>query len=131
LRMPKKAQSGIEFLILIGAVFFFFVTLLMAFQLKIGDKNAEQRTNDVRDLAVSIRNEIDLASGTSDGYYREFSIPNSLSGIDYDVSINDSFIYLRTNDSKNAIAFSVQNVTGQPKKGTNIIQKKDGIVYLN
>ena len=127
----KKAQSAIEFLILVGAVLFFFVAFLYAVQSNLSDKTRERREIAVREVALIVQDEIVLAWGSSDGYSRNFELPNKVQGADYEVNISDELVYVRTIDGRHAIALPVFNVTGQPVKGLNAIGKRDEIVFLN
>ena len=127
----KKSQVGIEFIILVGFVLFFFVVFLAIIEGNISDKTKEQKSAFVRDIALSVQNEIRLASQSSDGYYREFKIPEKIGNEDYQINITGNVVYIRTNDEKYAMTFQIENVTGEVIRGVNIIQKKDGKVKLN
>ncbi len=127
----KKAQSAIEFVILVGAVLFFFLAFLFALQLSSVDKNRENKNFVIKEIALTVQNEISLATESSDGYYREFEIPNNILGSEYDIDIIEDLVYLNTTDGKYAIAFPVANVTGEINVGVNSIRKNSGEVYLN
>ena|SRR3989344_5063759 len=127
--MLKKSQSGIEFLIVFGIVLFLFSVFLVLIQTTTEEKNREKESLLIKNLALSIQDEINLATETSDGYSREFYAPLQILGNDYEIKIADSFIYIKT--EKNAVSFKVDNVTGKIKKGKNTIKKENGKVYLN
>ncbi len=127
----KKAQSAIEFVILVGTVTFFFITFLFAIQLNISERTKENKNLALQELALSVQDEINLAMESTDGYYREFEIPEKVINTDYDISASGGFVYLRTIDGKYGISFPVTNVTGEVKKGTNVIRKEGGIICLN
>ncbi len=127
----KRGQSAIEFLILVGAVLFFFLAFLYAVQSNLSDKTREQRGAAVREVALIVQDEIILAWESSDGYSRSFELPGKVQGADYYINITEELVYVRTIDGRHAIAFPVFNVTGQPIKGLNAIGKRNGIVFLN
>ena len=127
----KKAQSTAEFLILIGGVVFFFLVFLLAVQVNITDKTRENKNLVLQDIARSVQDEINLATDSSDGYYRNFTVPDKLINSDYQINVQEDFVYVRTTDNKYAIALPVANVTGDVQKGSNIIRKKNGKVFLN
>ncbi len=127
----KKAQSAIEFMIMIGAVVFFFAIFMLAIQVNIGDKVRERKTLAVNDIAMTLQDEIKLATESIDGYSRSFSLPLTALNEDYDIGIYDGYVYVNTTNGKYAVSFPVFNVTGQPQPGDNIIRKSDGRVYLN
>jgi preprotein translocase subunit YajC len=62
---------------------------------------------------------------------RMFKIPESLNGLDYEISLGGGIIYLKTNNGKFAVTLPVQNVTGEIIKGENVLRKEEGKVYLN
>ena len=126
-----KAQSSVEFMILIGVMFFFFMGVLFVIYGNISDKNKANLDTLIVDLASSVKNEISIASTAGDGYTRSFNIPGLLIGNEYSISINASSIYVRTNDGKHAVALPVANVTGQIMKGDNVIKNVNGTVFLN
>ena len=127
----KNAQGSIEFMLLVGTTLFFFTIFFLGVQESISDKLKEEKRIITQDIALQVKDEIDLAFKSSDGYYRKFDIPNKIKELDYEVSIIESLVYVKTDDNKHAVALPVSNITGQPIIGTNIIQKKGGIVYLN
>lgn len=129
--MKNRGQSAIEFIILVAAVLFFFMLFSYAIQVNISDKVREKKSVLVRDTALTIQAEIDLAHGSSDGYYREFRIPERILNSDYEVSIVEGLVYVRTVDGKYATAYPVADINGQPLTGDNSIRKDSGVVYLN
>jgi len=129
--MNNKAQSAIEFIILVGAVFFFFIAFLFAIQLNIVDKTRENKNLITQELALTVQDEINLAVESSDGYYREFTIPEKLVNLDYEINITAGTVYVRTVNGEYALALPVANVTGDVQKGTNVIRRENGVVYLN
>jgi len=127
--MLKKAQSSIEFVIMIGAVLFFFVFFLIVIQSNLQDKNTEKEKVIVQNIALSVQDEINLAKESIDGYSREFKVDDYILGRDYLIEIIDDRIYVKTD--KVALSYPVANVTGTIKKEINIIKKQNGTIYLN
>jgi NADH:ubiquinone oxidoreductase subunit 6 (subunit J) len=126
-----KAQSAIEFVLLLGAVLFFVIVLIGIFQQRVSEKSTEKRNTIITELVLSIQNEISIASKSTDGYTREFKIPDTIAGKNYSIGIYGNYIYLNTTDGKNALAMPTQNVTGQPIKGVNLIRKLNSTIFLN
>lgn len=127
----KKAQTGIEFFILLIAVAIIFSILLGVIQVTLLDKTNEKNEIIFREKALTIQNEINLASSASDGYRREFYIPEKIIGKDYEISIIDDFIYMKTFDEKYALALEIPKINGSFIKGENILKKEDGEIILN
>lgn len=127
----KNGQSAVEFLILVGAVFFFFVVFLYSIQVSMGDKIKEGINLAVKEIAIIVQDEISLAVSSSDGYYRNFEIPNKIGGLEYNASLVSGSVYVRTLDGEYALSLPVLNVTGDVIVGNNVIRRENGIVYLN
>ncbi len=129
LKERKNAQSAIEFAALFGFVLFFFVTFFAIIQSNQSDKYKEKERILVQDVGLGIKEEIDLAAESSDGYFREFNVPQNILGIDYEINIEDSLLYL---SSENAwSSYQIPNVTGTIQKGLNNISKQNGSVFIN
>ena len=129
--MLKKSQSSVEFLILIGVVIFFFIVFTFAINLNMSDKIREKQNNLLIDTAKILQDEINLASKSTDGYYRVFKLPLDLNGREYNISIAEKLVYAKSLDNRDAIALIIPDVIGQPIKGNNNIKKEDGIIVLN
>jgi hypothetical protein len=127
----KKAQSAIEFMILVGFLLVAFVIFLSIVSENLRDKANERQNLQIKEIALGVKVEVDLAAESSDGYVRSFSIPIKIYGADYDISVNEGFVSINTGDGGHALSLSLANVTGQVLKGENIIRKEDGVVLLN
>lgn len=125
----KKAQTVVEFVIIFGFILFFFIVFFAAIQKNQNKKNVEKEALLVQNVALDVQDEINLAAEASDGYSRYFTVPGNILGKDYNITIIDSFIYVRTDER--ATSYRVFNVTGQIQKGSNYIRKENGTVYLN
>jgi len=131
--MPnKKAQTAIELIIVMGFLIFFFIIFTGVIQSKIQEKSEEKKTIIIKDIVKTVQEEIDLAVKSSDGYRREFKLPEKILNDDYDISIFEGIVYANTTNGKHAIAVNIKNVTGIiSNMNINIITKQNGIVYLN
>jgi uncharacterized protein (UPF0333 family) len=130
-KFNKKGQGALEFLILIGIVIFFFTLFFVLISQSMGDNQKEKRNLAIEEIAISVQDEINLASKSSDGYSREFKIPNDIDGKNYNITIVDDLVYVKTSDNKEAISLPIMNINGQIEKGNNLIKKQNGSVYLN
>lgn len=127
----KKSQTPTEFVILLGFVLLFFIVFFVIIQGNISDKIKEKQALAVKEIALTAQNEINLALEVSDGYYREFKLPENANGQDYNITIIENIIYIKTSDNKHAMILPVINVTGNITKGMNTIKKENGEVKLN
>jgi len=129
--LKNKGQTALEFIILIGVVIFFTTIFFAIINENLGQKNFEKRDIEIKLIASNVQDEINLALRSSDGYSRNFTIQEKIYSQDYQINITGDLVYLKTSDSKHAIALPVPKLVGDIKKGNNIIKKRDGIIYLN
>ncbi|MFH1365694.1 MAG: hypothetical protein ABIH28_03860 [archaeon] len=127
----NKSQTAIEFIILVSFVLFFFSIFFMVIGGNISDKMNERRNLLVKDIAFTVQDEINLASKSSEGYVREFDLPEKVGEKDYIPNIVEDMIYVKTSDGKSAIALPIPKITGQILIGRNTIKKEDGEIKLN
>lgn len=129
--MNKKLQSAIEFMIMIGFVLFFFFTFFFIINANLAEEFKERNNKEVKNIALTAQDEISLAVEASDGYSRQFELPEKVANRDYDINIIESLIYLNTTDGEYALALPTVNVSGNLKTGSNTIRKQNGEVLLN
>ena len=126
----NKAQGVIEFTIIFSALIFFFVLFFAIIQFNTNQKNLEKQNIIANNIALSVRDEISLASESSEGYSRNFTIPQKLDNIyDYNISINDN--RLVTNTDKYQYVLTIPDITGAVVKGNNLIKKTNNSIIIN
>jgi hypothetical protein len=130
IKKRKKGQGAIEFIIILGVVMVFFVVFFAIIRGNQMQKYKDKEDKIFESIALDVRDEINIAAGASDGYHREFSIPDSVYGKDYSIVITDiGYIYLTS--EKYAVSFKASKVNGTINKGMNIIRVENETVYLN
>lgn len=127
----KKAQIGIEFVIIMGALMFFITTFFMVVQNNTEDKMYYRENILVKEIALAVQNEIDLALQSADGYSRNFEIPKKAGNLDYEINITSGVVYIKTTNDRHALALPVAKVTGEINVPSNTIKKIDGEIFLN
>ena len=127
----RSAQSAIEFVMLVGVVLLFFAAFFLAIQESTAVRVREKQDLIVQDTAMAIQDEINLALESSNGYSRDFIVPEKIGSQDYSASLVDGMIYIRTADNKSTIALPVPGITGSIVKGKNTIKKLNDSIYIN
>jgi len=127
----KRSQSAIEFMILVGFLLFSFTIFFLLIQGNMSDKLKERQALAVKNIAITVQDEINLAFQSSDGYSREFKIPEEINGNKYEIILTDGLVYVKTTDGKYAIALPVKDVIGEIQINTNTIKKENGKIILN
>ena len=124
-----KSQVALEFLIFSGIAFILIIVLtaISANQIK-GIFNYKEDIL-VKDLALKVQGELNLAAMVEDGYTREFEVPDKLDNIDYSIFIVNGTLFVQ---SKNSIYIArVPKLIGNVSKGINSINKLSGLIYIN
>ena len=110
-------------LVLLG---FFAVTSSNVLQAK--EESNRKISGDIAEFAY---HEIEIAKSINDGYARVFVMPESVNGINYNITITDNRELSVNYLGYEYVRFLPSNVTGNISKGLNSIKKINGIVYMN
>lgn len=129
--MNIRGQSAFEFVLLVIAALFMVTTFLLAFQTNTASTIDKQRDFTVKETALTVKDEIVLAVSAGDGYSRSFRLPADIQGLAYNASILDDFVFVQTLDGRHAVAYPIENVSGQLVVGENVIANRAGRVVLN
>ena len=127
----KKSQTAIEFVLLIGFVLFAFTIFFVIINYNTEDKQNQKRQVAIESVAETVKDEIDLAYNSEDGYIREFNLPETLNGLEYDLNISEDIVDVYTINSNNRVSVVIKEISGDIIKGDNIIRKINGWVKLN
>ena len=127
--ISRRSQGTIEFVVIFGAILFFFVLFFGIIQGNVSEKNREKERLVAQNVALDAQDEINLAAEASEGYFRSFSMPENILGNDYEINVTDGRVYLKMGDF--GVSYKAANVTGTLIKGVNIIKKQNGEVLIN
>ena len=83
----------------------------------------------LKDLALKLQTEINLAATAEDGYSRQFTISERLDNLNYSITIKNETLIAYS--GKSLYAVSIPKITGNITKNTNTITKTGGVVNLN
>ena len=127
--MGSNAQVSAEFFILAGLAFLIAIAFVTVSLNQVNDFRVQKESDAVKDLALKLQKELLVAATVEDGYARTFQIPNDLENINYSLTTQNSTI---TVQSKNSIYIvTIPDSIGNISKGTNIINKTGGVIYIN
>lgn len=125
----RRGQLSIEFVIFIAMGLLIMVSFLYIINEKESQLRDKRQLLLLKDLAYKIQSELDTASIVEDGYSRNFTLPISLEGLDYDVIITNG--YLAVFSEKFDVYSSVPPIPGNINKSFNSIRKENGTICLN
>lgn len=125
----NRGQLAFEFTIVVMLL----LTITAGFSVLARDKLMTNRQHEDQKgltfITDYVQNEVAIARGTRDGYYREFQLPASVNGREYNVSIQGAFVKAQMGELENLA--SVGNVTGTLTVGKNVVKNVNGVVILN
>jgi hypothetical protein len=124
-----KCQVAMEFLIVTVGVIFFLTFFVIVVQTSLGEKNRDRDFMYVKNLALNVQDEIDIASKASEGYGRNFTLPAKAAGEDYTMIIENEAVHITT--ARFDVSYPIRKVIGTTRTGVNYIRKQNGEVYLN
>src|SRR5687768_2860242 len=103
------------------AILFLFVGLLYFIYSKVADTQNEAVSVAVNEIAKTIQDEINLAHGSANGYSRQFFIPLTINGLEYEAKVIENSIFVRTTNGRHAVALPIQEVVGDALIGDNVV----------
>ena len=127
--LKLKAQSSMEFLLLVGILLVVFIAFYAIMFERIDLINDEKDVLLGQDIATKVQKEILLAAKVSDGYQREFSLPQRIQGMNYSILISGKELTVIT--QKTEVVKTIPVVIGYIAKGPNKINNTNGIIYIN
>jgi len=125
-------QVSTEFMIFVSIlgvimIIFLFSNTSLNYQ-AIGIKS----NTEAKKLCDRIAFEINSASRIGDGYKRNFYVDEKLYGIsNFTISVNDYYVSIDWYGHSVSSSMIVKNITGTVHTGWNIIENKEGIIYVN
>jgi poly(3-hydroxyalkanoate) synthetase len=128
----KRSQSAIEFAVMIGFLLFAFITFVAIINNNLSDRYREKEDAAVKDIAYAIQDEINIASTTTDGYLRNFTIPNKIGTKDYErLKISQGLVQVATDKSSIVLPIPEVSSNSHIQTGINNISKVNGEVCVN
>ncbi len=124
-----KAQISAEFSIFIALGLLIAIAFEIASLNQLNAYRLQKENEAVRDLALKLQKELLIAASVEDGYVRVFEVPDNLDTINYSITTQNSTLFVQ---SKNGFHFvAIPKIVGNVTKGTNLINKTEGVIYVN
>ncbi|MFH1063865.1 MAG: hypothetical protein V1729_02175 [Candidatus Woesearchaeota archaeon] len=124
-----KGQVAFEFVILVAILF----SAMLVFTLFVSENFSEVQSDTdyfkMKDIALTVKSEINLAAALDDGYQRSFFVPLTIDGLEYNISTESTSLLFTSSGAEYVVA--VPSYSGTVKKGNNVIQKIDGNIEIN
>ncbi len=141
MRNSRKAQTSMEFVILTGFMLMAFLIFYIVIQSKLVEANKNTIDLAAKQVETIVVNELKVAESVSDGYYREFELPQRVNGMNYTLSIipgpsqgssDIPEVVIKYNGRERVYFVSQAYVSNLSKvgKGLNNISKINGTILI-
>jgi len=132
----RSGQGGPEFSVVVGFVLLIFLVVLMTVFQKQSETYDFQVFTDAKRVASILSSNINMISQNGHGYYRYFSVPDTLvSYMEYDVSIAGNFLWLNYTDTTYSVQLITNNVSiidlVKGDNETNCVSNIYGEIFIN
>ncbi|HII71553.1 TPA: hypothetical protein HA265_02250 [Candidatus Woesearchaeota archaeon] len=128
-RRGGRAQVAFEFVILVSIAFMALLVFTAFVRDNFDDVESDTSYYKLKDLAMSVKSEITMASTLDDGYQRSFFVPLTIDGLEYNITQVQDFMTFSSGGSDYQVR--VPPFTGMVVKGNNEIKKTNGTIELN
>ena len=125
----RSAQVSLEFTFIVMLLLLLTILVFMAANVKLADFKRQKDIFMLKDVASTVRNEIQVAYASDPGYVRSFDLVQTLDGVAYSISVNNGSVLVSTDDQ--SVEIAILPVVGNISTGTNIIRKVNHGVLLN
>lgn len=125
----KRAQVAIEFVILVGLLFFVMLLFLAFIRNYVVDVRSDKDRELLKDIAYAVQAEVHIAAGADDGYRRDFEVPVKIDSMNYTISIIEDEVWAQT--EKAEVVLNIPSIVGNLTMGDNTIRNDEGVIYLN
>ncbi len=124
-----KGQVAFEFVLLVGILF----AAMLVFTAFVSENFSEVQSDTdyfrMKDVALTVKSELNLAAALDDGYQRSFFVPLTIDGLEYNITSDSSSLMFASAGAEYSV--SVPTYSGDVQKGNNVIKKIDGNIELN
>lgn len=128
----RKGETSIEFLVFVGIILVFFVFFFGIIGSKTKEINESTLFYEAQSVADKIADEINIAA-RFEGYYREFSVPDSLvNRYNYSVVFHKDLrlVEVKWNSNSAMSSLVTKNISGNISMGLNRIRNENGVIII-
>ncbi|MFB6166851.1 MAG: hypothetical protein ABEJ62_01155 [Candidatus Nanohaloarchaea archaeon] len=127
----SKGQSSLEFIAMLSFMmlaFSGFYTFFVNQQIAAVQNQRAVYAEAVADKAAF---ELDLALAQGDGFSRNFTLPESLGGADYNITVRGEIVLLEWGERQVLSSTAAPEVQGNLTPGGNRVENRGGVLYVS
>ncbi len=125
----KRGQVAFEFVVLVAIAFSAFLVFAAFVRDNFSEVQSDTDYFKLKDVALSVKSEINLAVALEDGYQRAFFIPLTIDGLEYNITRENGFLIFASSGAEYTV--NIPEFNGTVQKGNNLIIKVAGKVGVN
>lgn len=126
-----KGQVSIEFMmiftLLIAALA---IVAVISYQKTVEVLNARESV-DANEVLTMVANKINNVFMEGDGFETKVSLPYTIFGSDYTITISPNMVYLNLGENTHSKSIITGNVQGNFTSGENLLRNNNGVVEIN
>ena len=125
-----RGQSGVEFMILFGVFLLAIIIMVFSIWNYVFDINVSTNDLHANKFLDSVSSRVDTVFLEGDGFLTNYTMPDTILGRNYSVSIERGFVFLNFSGRVYVKRLITKNVTGNLEKGENTIKNVNGVVAI-
>jgi hypothetical protein len=126
----RQAQIAMEFLFMVMLAFIFLIVILLIAYAYFHQAAEERRAAAVQDLALLLKRELLVAATVEDGYRRNVTLPSTVDGLSYTVSLSETTLTVTLADGKSGSTIIPEVTSGTFLPGENALRKNDDAITI-
>jgi len=126
-----RGQASVEFLFLIGVLMMILAVFLWS-DMSLQNKYYGIKTKvEAQKLCDEIAFEVNTAVRAGDGYKREFYMEKDFFGVsDFDISVGNYSVFIDWEKGSTTSSIIIKNITGTVTKEWNMVENRNGNIYV-
>jgi hypothetical protein len=127
----SRAQFSLEFILIFTIAFLIFLGLLTLLSFLVEDKYKQSEQVKLDLLAENVKRHLLLAHQSATSFEAQITLPNTLEGLDYTISVEmDNTLVVYNDENKIASYKNIPQIGGQFQKGCNRIIKQGDVIRV-
>ena len=127
----RISQAAIEFMLVLAVLIIVIIVALFFSWNKINEIRDLKIETEAGGVLANIKDAIEIAYIEGDGFAIMLSVPEKINSMDYSVKLEDGLIILNISQRIYMKSVAVKNITGNIKRGLNVIKNVNGSIVIN
>ena len=127
-----KAQASVELIVYVSIMLVIFGIAAVTASDKQKEIYDERVFAAAKNTLNAVVTEIDAAVSVGSGYSHKFSLPYTLSDVDYSIGVDNQYqtVYIEWSEKNYSLPLTTSNINGSFVKGENKISNRGGMITI-